>query len=52
MIVVLRIYFKMEDSVVVQSKRREVPECPVYIWQVSVPKPKEGKGQKPEERVS
>lgn len=56
MIVVLRInvriYFKMEDSVAVHSKRREVSECPVHIWQVSVPRPREGKGQKPEERVS
>lgn len=56
MIVVLRInvriYLKMEDSVAVQSKRRERSECPVYIWQVSVPKPRAGKDWQPEERAS
>lgn len=48
----VRIYLKVEDSVAVQSKRREISECPVYIWQVSVPKPRAGKGWQPEERAS
>lgn len=39
----IRTYVKMEDSVAVQSERRETPECLVEVWEVSVPKSKAGK---------